>query len=243
MIKSSELIINADGSIFSPSFKARTNSRQHHIGWRSEASWINRQIVNRHRMQTCKTANLYPQPANTIINALPLFQPIGTDNIDIVVNELDALANIDFVTREIKPDHRKLNFVRIGTSGGIAGLSFGKFICSVRKSDRVRRFAELLRQPRSGFRSGLRKSILRAHTNWAGESLRRMWLIALKTLFKRDSSYRNRCRSYYICTRFLRTTRTGFAFAACQPKSERINRIVWIRRTCTINFEMECSAI
>ena len=44
---------------------------------------------------------------------------IGTDNIDIVLNELDALANIDFATRTIKPDFRQLTMVRVGTSGGL----------------------------------------------------------------------------------------------------------------------------
>ncbi len=44
---------------------------------------------------------------------------IGPDNIDIVINELDALANIDFNTREIKPQHRELHMVRIGTSGAL----------------------------------------------------------------------------------------------------------------------------
>lgn len=44
---------------------------------------------------------------------------IGPDNIDIVVNELDALANIDFNTREVKPEHRQLTMVRIGTSGAL----------------------------------------------------------------------------------------------------------------------------
>ncbi|MBR2497713.1 MAG: phosphorylase, partial [Parabacteroides sp.] len=44
---------------------------------------------------------------------------IGGDNIDIVLNELDALANIDFTTRTIKPDFRQLTMVRIGTSGGL----------------------------------------------------------------------------------------------------------------------------
>ena len=42
---------------------------------------------------------------------------IGPDNIDIVINELDALANIDFSTREVKAEHRQLTMVRIGTSG------------------------------------------------------------------------------------------------------------------------------
>lgn len=44
---------------------------------------------------------------------------IGGDNIDIVVNELDALANIDFSTRTIKESFRQLNIIRIGTSGGL----------------------------------------------------------------------------------------------------------------------------
>jgi uridine phosphorylase len=44
---------------------------------------------------------------------------IGTDNIDIVVNELDALVNIDLEKREIKKEHTVLNFVRIGTSGAL----------------------------------------------------------------------------------------------------------------------------
>lgn len=44
---------------------------------------------------------------------------IGPDNIDIVMNELDALVNIDFHTREILPGHRRLNIVRMGTSGSL----------------------------------------------------------------------------------------------------------------------------
>ena len=46
---------------------------------------------------------------------------IGTDNIDIVVNELDALVNIDLATREIKAEKTSLNLIRIGTSGGLQG--------------------------------------------------------------------------------------------------------------------------
>jgi len=44
---------------------------------------------------------------------------IGTDNIDIVLNELDALVNIDFATRTIKPVLTTLNIIRIGTSGSL----------------------------------------------------------------------------------------------------------------------------
>lgn len=44
---------------------------------------------------------------------------IGTDNIDIVLNELDALANIDLETRMVKKDLKSLNIIRIGTSGAV----------------------------------------------------------------------------------------------------------------------------
>lgn len=44
---------------------------------------------------------------------------IGPDNIDIVMTELDALANVDFETRMVRPEHRTLNLVRIGTSGAL----------------------------------------------------------------------------------------------------------------------------
>lgn len=58
---------------------------------------------------------------------------IGCDNIDIVVNELDALANIDFETRLEKPEHRRLTFVRIGTCGGIQPeTKIGSFVASVK---------------------------------------------------------------------------------------------------------------
>lgn len=58
---------------------------------------------------------------------------IGCDNIDIVVNELDALANIDFTTREEKDSFRQLTIVRIGTCGGLQpDTPSGTFIASVK---------------------------------------------------------------------------------------------------------------
>lgn len=54
---------------------------------------------------------------------------IGPDNIEIVITELDALANIDFKTRKVKPEHRTLNMVRIGTSGSLQeDLHIGDFV-------------------------------------------------------------------------------------------------------------------
>ncbi|MBR1552085.1 MAG: nucleoside phosphorylase [Muribaculaceae bacterium] len=50
---------------------------------------------------------------------MALSHGIGGDNIDIVMTELDALANVDFATRMPRDEHRTLNIVRIGTSGGL----------------------------------------------------------------------------------------------------------------------------
>ena len=56
---------------------------------------------------------------------------IGTDNIDIVMNELDALANINFETREPNREHRTLNVLRIGTSGAIQpDIPLGSYVFS-----------------------------------------------------------------------------------------------------------------
>lgn len=56
---------------------------------------------------------------------------IGPDNIDIVLNELDALVNIDLETRTIKPNLKSLNIVRIGTSGSLQNdISVDSFVLS-----------------------------------------------------------------------------------------------------------------
>ena len=58
---------------------------------------------------------------------------IGCDNIDIVMNELDTLANIDYETRTERPEHRTLTCVRIGTCGGLQPFTpTGSFVASVK---------------------------------------------------------------------------------------------------------------
>ena len=76
---------------------------------------------------------------------------IGCDNIDIVMNELDALANIDFETREEKDTLRQLELVRIGTCGGLqpytpAGTFICRYIYLLRNLYRFRRTAQFLRR-------------------------------------------------------------------------------------------------
>lgn len=56
---------------------------------------------------------------------------MGTDNIDIVLTELDALANIDLEKMEVKNGHKSLNLIRIGTSGALqAEIDTGSFVAS-----------------------------------------------------------------------------------------------------------------
>jgi len=56
---------------------------------------------------------------------------MGTDNIDIVLNELDALVNIDLGTREVKTEHKSLNLFRLGTSGAVqSDLPLNAFVVS-----------------------------------------------------------------------------------------------------------------
>ncbi|MBR1416180.1 MAG: nucleoside phosphorylase [Prevotella sp.] len=58
---------------------------------------------------------------------------IGCDNIDIVMNELDTLANIDYTSRTEKKEHRTLTLVRIGTCGGLQPFTpTGCFVASVK---------------------------------------------------------------------------------------------------------------
>lgn len=92
---------------------------------------------------------------------------MGTDNIDIVLNELDAVANIDLKTREVKAEHRTLNLVRVGTSGALnAEIQCGEFVASqfglgidgvlqyydyqnIEETDLVRKFMEFTNWPQN----------------------------------------------------------------------------------------------
>ena len=131
MIKSSELIINADGTIFhlhlNPEQLADNiilvgdPGRVEIIG--KLLTDVEFQVQNR---EFVSTTGKYNSQRFTIVST-----GIGTDNIDIVVNELDALANINLINREINPIHRKLNFIRIGTSGGLQDyLPLNSFVIS-----------------------------------------------------------------------------------------------------------------
>lgn len=134
MIQHSELIINDDGSIFHLHLKPADIAKNIILVGdpgrvdtiASSFEKIDFSVQNR---EFKSVTGWYNNKQLTVIST-----GIGTDNIDIVLNELDALANIDLETRTIKKQHTSLNIVRIGTSGGLqTDLPVNTFVVS-RKS-------------------------------------------------------------------------------------------------------------
>lgn len=130
-IAPSELIINSDGSVFhlhiKPEELADTVLLVGDPG-RVDlvASYFSEIEFRRQSREFVTVTGQYKGKRITVLST-----GIGTDNIDIVVNELDALANIDFTTREIKPELKQLTLIRIGTSGAIqSDIPLGSFVLS-----------------------------------------------------------------------------------------------------------------
>ncbi len=119
VIAPSEMIINSDGSIFHLHLlPEQLTDRVILVGDPGRVDMVA-------SFFDTKTFEVSSREFHTIggtYNGKPIMclsHGIGPDNIDIVINELDALANIDFNTREVKPTHRTLSLVRIGTSGAL----------------------------------------------------------------------------------------------------------------------------
>ena len=129
----SELIINSDGSIFHLHLKPeQLADNVILVGDPGRvalvASYFDSQEFSVSSREFNTITGSYKGKRISVIST-----GIGTDNIDIVVNELDALANIDFETRTEKKEFRQLNIVRIGTSGGMQpDIPLGSFLISVK---------------------------------------------------------------------------------------------------------------
>ncbi len=118
-IASSELIINEDGSVFHLHIKPeQLADTVVLVGDPSRvdmvASYFDAVECDIQSREFHTVTGTYKGKRITCVS-----HGIGTDNIDIVATELDALANIDFATRQEKTTHRQLTLVRIGTSGGL----------------------------------------------------------------------------------------------------------------------------
>jgi uridine phosphorylase len=119
MIKSSELIIKPDGSIYH--LNAKPGQLAHKIITVGDPERVklveahfDKIIYRIHNREFVIVTGKYRGEEISIIST-----GIGTDNVDIVFNELDALFNIEFASRKIKPELQKLKIIRIGTSGAI----------------------------------------------------------------------------------------------------------------------------
>ncbi len=130
-IPESELIINGDGSIFH--LHIRPEQLADKIILVGDQSRVGMFKPFLHEIecegQSREFVFVTGKYNDTRITALST--GIGTDNIDIVLTELDALANIDFNTREVKQEHRSLTMVRLGTCGALQpDVPLGSFILS-----------------------------------------------------------------------------------------------------------------
>lgn len=129
----SELIINADGSIFHLHLKPeQLADRVILVGDPGRVSTVAAYFDTvEYELQSREfhtITGLYKGKRITVLST-----GIGCDNIDIVMTELDALANIDFSTRMEKEQHRQLTIVRIGTCGGMQpDTPIGTFVASVK---------------------------------------------------------------------------------------------------------------
>ncbi len=118
-IEESELIINPDGSIFHLKLKPEQIAKDIIlVGDPGRVALVSENFEKIEHVVTNREfithTGYYKNKRFSVVAS-----GIGTDNIDIVLNEIDALVNIDFNTRQINNKHTSLNFVRIGTSGGL----------------------------------------------------------------------------------------------------------------------------
>lgn len=119
MIKSSELILNPDGSVYHLNLKPEHIA--HDIIFVGDQNRVEKithffdSIEFSTQKREFKTqTGIYKGRRMSVIST-----GIGPDNIDIVINELDALVNIDFETRQPKEELTSLNIIRVGTSGSL----------------------------------------------------------------------------------------------------------------------------
>ena len=128
-IPESELIINGDGSVFHIHLKPEELADNViMVGDPSRVDMIGEYLSDiEFRHESREFVSITGKRNGKRITAIS--HGIGPDNIDIVMTELDALANVDFKTREVKPVHRALNILRIGTSGALhADIPLGSYV-------------------------------------------------------------------------------------------------------------------
>lgn len=118
-MKESELILNADGSIYHLALRPDEIAPAIIlVGDQNRVALVSRhfdriEITRQHREFVTHTGWMGPKRVSVISTG------IGTDNIDIAINEIDALVNVDFQNRQVKSELKSLDIFRIGTSGAV----------------------------------------------------------------------------------------------------------------------------
>jgi uridine phosphorylase len=118
-LKDSELILNDDGSIYHLNLKPENISNDIiFVGDPDRVDKVTKHFdtieFSTHKREFKTTTGTYKNKRISVIST-----GIGADNIDIVLNELDALVNINLKTKTVKKNHTSLNIIRIGTSGSL----------------------------------------------------------------------------------------------------------------------------
>ena len=118
-IKESELILNKDGSIYHLNLKPENVAKDIiFVGDQDRVNMVTKLFdsieFTTQKREFKTTTGSYKGKRITVIST-----GIGPDNIDIVLNELDAVVNINLKTRELKKELTTLNIIRIGTSGSL----------------------------------------------------------------------------------------------------------------------------
>lgn len=130
-IPESELIINSDGSVFHLHIRPEQLARDVILVGDPGRVEMFRMFFEEIEAEGASREFVWITGRHNGKRLTALSTGIGCDNIDIVMTELDALANIDFTTREVKPEHTALNILRIGTCGAIQPeIPLGAFIFS-----------------------------------------------------------------------------------------------------------------
>lgn len=163
-LKESELILNDNGSIYHLNLKPEDISND--IIFVGDPDRVEKvtQYFDRIDFSTQKRefktiTGVYKNKRISVIST-----GIGSDNIDIVLNELDALVNINFQTRTIKENHTTLNIIRIGTSGSLQkDIPVNSFLLSTHALD----INGMLRSyPTEHISHSDIENAFVAHTNW-----------------------------------------------------------------------------
>ena len=130
-IPESELIINSDGSVFHIHIRPDQLADKVILVGDPGRVEMFRPLLEKVECEGASREFVWITGRYNSERVTVLSTGIGTDNIDIVMTEFDALANVDFTTREVKPEHRTLDILRIGTCGAIQPeIPLGAFIFS-----------------------------------------------------------------------------------------------------------------